>query len=155
MQHSTDFNVLIKSLESISHAIQNKREEIGRTKLVGKYKNDLISLINDLLTALNNDLNTYLIPFFSSIYQKTNKKEKLLMIMEGTKHNLEEILDLVEYIINNNCKNIAIHEFVSYTMRDLNLEVPYAICTHRELATENLIESFKKRLDIFLVWKKY
>jgi hypothetical protein len=125
-------------LESILQTMRNKVEEIKGVKLFGIWSKEFPDLYENIVDRIEQDINENVL-----ILPEPQKCRTI----ENFNPLLEDILGMVDNIVNTICKNSAVHELVSYILRDLCLEkeIRYLICIGSSLATLPLIENL---LDI-------
>src|SRR5438132_7642002 len=123
-------------LETILQTMDNKVDEINALKLFGIWGKEFPPLFENIINRIEEDINENVLILPDR--QKFRTIEKFNPL-------LEDLLALVDSIVNTICKNSAIHELVSYILRDLGLErdVRYLICIGPSLATLPLIENLR------------
>lgn len=114
-----------------------KANEINSSKLIGVWNTQFPDLFRELFDNIKKDLDNL------DNMIKTNDQK--LRIIERLNPNLDVIVSLHDVITNTICKNTALHEFVSYILRDLGLakKIPYLICVKDSLETFPIITTLK------------
>lgn len=130
--------------DSLLQTIQIKSTEIDSAKLFGVWKEVLPKLYKELCVAAVTDFTN----FTSSENTMFSEPQKFSMISLQN-DNLEIIISILDNIINTICKTSAIHEFISYILRDLEIEkkIQYLICIKDSLETLPLMKTWKASFD--------
>lgn len=129
-----DLPSIRKRFDSTLAILETKINSLTTTNLFGIWSEELPPLLDEILKSFKIDLQTNVF---------TSEEEDILSILPTLNHRLDAFSSLIETIKNTLCKNTAIHEYISWILRefDVEKEVPYLICVKHSLETVQVIDS--------------
>jgi len=122
------FDALKNKFESVSHVLETKAADLNSSKLFGLWENEFPVLIKGIVKALGRDVKKEIYPL---------SEEDMADVFSSLNHRLDSLVSLIESTMNTICRNSAIHEFISYSLRDLGFskKIPYLLCIKPSMET--------------------
>lgn len=131
-----DLTAIRKRFDSNLTTLETKINSLTTKKLFGIWSDEFPNLLNQILEAFKIDLETNVF---------TSEEEDIVSILPTLNHRLDALASLIETVENTLCKNTAVHEFVSWILRELDVEtkIPYLICNRQSLETIQIVGTCK------------
>ena len=151
MSNSSTESVGIRSrFDSILHSLQTNVDELNSAKLFGVWDHEFPKLLKNIVKNFRKDLEDNVFTLDS------DEKDSALETMN---HRLDYLVSQLDMIVNTLCKNSALHEFVSFILRDLGVAktIPYLICIRQSPATFPILQTCEEifRGPLYLQTNEY
>ena len=120
--------------------METKKKKIVDSDIFGVWSKECAEFLKNTLTALSKDIDEVIL---QGELPETEKQ----LILQKINPYLEDLLTQVDSITNNACRNAAIHELISYILRDLHLsdKIRYVICVSGFLLTHPLVKDILRK----------
>jgi hypothetical protein len=132
---------IISRIRSYFSLLKTTKEEVEQTKILGsgenRFKNFASKLIDDLLIELQEHI---------TLIEEIEELDAKSTLSENIHRSLEAFLNWVDLILRHcNAVGIEMHQFVSYILRDLDVnDMDYLLLSGPELSEASLSEGLSK-----------